>query len=303
MKTFLFRHKKNDKKYFIHEITEEGKNLKLICSGKFKLFFDVMFSFVMYKKTFIFGHDKNTRWHIYEMNENGTLYREVSSGYLDDFYPNLFSYQIDDNVYIFGQSKKKKWFIREMSYDHVPSLDNKDKSSGKWNAFYPSMFSYSINDNTYLFAQTDEYGDGGYYWFVQQLFPNGRLDTTVIDGNYKNWHTFYPILFSFVLKGKVYIFCHTNEYAHGGYYWFIQEILVDGKLGPIVDGNGKNWRNFWKVLPYTINDKMFIYGQNRDNNRIFFQEIIQNGTLANEEKYLDDSYYYDVQLSFSTNNF
>ncbi|MCW7761477.1 hypothetical protein [Photorhabdus luminescens] len=303
MRTFLFRVNKEDKKYFIHEFIDEGKKLILRHTGD-NIFFDVMFYFVIRGRKFLFGHDKKTRWHIFSIKEDGSLSDTLVYGYLDDFYPNLFSYQIDKKVYIFGQSKNtKKWFIREIIFEYgAVHLDKEDKSSGKWKSFYPSIFSYSIGDNTYLFTHTDEYAHGGHYWSIQALLPGGELDSTVLDGNGKNWKEFYPILFPILFKDKIYVFGHTYTHSHGGYYWFISELLSNGKLdSEILDGNGKNWNLSYKVLPFYLNDRAFIYGQNSDDDRCFTQEVNPDGTLAETSKeFNDDRGFYDVQVIFST---
>ncbi|MBD2812609.1 hypothetical protein ID853_17430 [Xenorhabdus sp. Vera] len=301
-RTFVFRVKKEGREYYVHEFVNEGKELSIISKGNLDKYYDVMFSFVMEGRTFILGHDAQTRWCIFEMDEDGKLSSAVSSGTLDDFYPSLLSYQIDGKVYIFGQSKKtNKWFIREIILDAVAILDKKDIRSGEWNTFYPSMFTYSIDDSTYLFAQTDKYSHGGYYWFIQRLLPGGKLDSAVRDGNGKNWGEFYQVLFPITFKDKVYIFGHTRATGHGGHYWFIQELLPDGTLdSKVLDGNDKNWKNFWKTLPFTLNGRGFIYGQNSDDNRCFTQEVYSNGVLAETSTDIDEKDCFDVQVVFST---
>ena len=111
------------------------------------------------------------------------------------------------------------------------------------------------------------------------------------------WKNPYATQFPFTVNGKQF-FYGQNQNTN---YWFIQELLSDGKMGPETD-HGK-WRfAYGTQFSFTIGNRVFFYGQNMKEKNWFIQELLPDGKMGTETDHGEWRFAYGAQFPFTIGN-
>jgi hypothetical protein len=117
------------------------------------------------------------------------------------------------------------------------------------------------------------------------------MGTETADGH---WNNPYAVQFPFSISGRQFFYGQNLDTN----YWFIQELLTDGKMGSeTADGH---WNNPYAVqFPFSIGGRQFFYGQSLDTNYWFIQELLADGKMGSETADGHWNNPYAVQFPFS----
>lgn len=114
-------------------------------------------------------------------------------------------------------------------------------------------------------------------------------DTT----NYR-WEYNYGVQFPFTIHRRQYFYAQNTETRH----WFIQELLINGKVGDETDTG--HWNNIYRVqFPFSVGGKQYFYAQNTDTRYWFIQELLPNGKMGVETDNGRWDNVYRIQFPFS----
>ncbi|CAJ0644713.1 10044_t:CDS:2 [Entrophospora sp. SA101] len=136
-------------------------------------------------------------------------------------------------------------------------------------------FTYQINNNdvekTYYFSHNIE----NHEFYIQEIINKDVIITE--SGKLDNG---YELGFSFQVNQQIFYYAQSNQTKR----WFIQELLVDGKLGKVTDRG--QWLNVYQVIfpfqPSSSSIKAYYFGHNVDSNYWFIQELLEGGKLGLE---------------------
>lgn len=109
-----------------------------------------------------------------------------------------------------------------------------------------------------------------------------------------SWNNPYATQFPFSIGGRQYFY---GQNSHNN-YWFIQELLADGKMGSET-ANG-SWKFFYKSqFAFTIGGRVFFYGQNMNEKNWFIQELLPGGKMGQETDHGSWKFAYAMQFAFT----
>ncbi len=92
-----------------------------------------------------------------------------------------------------------------------------------------------------------------------------------------SWNNPYASQFPFTVGGRQFFYGQNRN----NNYWFIQELLTDGKMGDETD-NG-TWKFAYKSqFSFTDGGRVFFYGQNMNEKNWFIQELLADGKMGSE---------------------
>nr|CAG8581665.1 1986_t:CDS:2 [Entrophospora candida] len=136
-------------------------------------------------------------------------------------------------------------------------------------------FTYQINNNnvekTYYFSHNIE----NHEFYIQEIINKDVIITE--SGKLDNG---YELGFPFQVNQQIFYYAQSNQTKR----WFIQELLVDGKLGKVTDRG--QWLNVYQVIfpfqPSSSSIKAYYFGHNVDSNYWFIQELLEGGKLGLE---------------------
>lgn len=104
----------------------------------------------------------------------------------------------------------------------------------------------------------------------------------------------YGVQFPFSVGGKQYFYAQNTDSRH----WFIQELLINGKVGK--ETASGRWNNVYRVqFSYSVGGKVYFYAQNTDTKYWFIQELLSNGKMGEETANGHWDNVYRIQFPFS----
>ncbi len=109
-----------------------------------------------------------------------------------------------------------------------------------------------------------------------------------------SWNNPYATQFQFTVGGKQYFYGQNEKNC----YWFIQELLPDGKMGAETD-NG-TWKYFYEAqFSFEVGGRTFFYGQNTGGKNWFIQELLPDGKMGAQTDNGTWKFAYAIQFPFT----
>jgi len=109
-----------------------------------------------------------------------------------------------------------------------------------------------------------------------------------------HWNNPYGVMFPFTIDNRQY-FLGQNQSTK---YWFIQELLPNGKMGKETDS--AHWNNPYGVMfPFTIDNRQYFLGQNQSTKYWFIQELLSNGKMGKKTDSAHWNNPYGVMFPFT----
>ncbi|PHM75256.1 hypothetical protein [Xenorhabdus kozodoii] len=219
-----------------------------------------------------------------------------------NFYDLMFPFVLGEEQYIFGLAKN---FINTSkntynSYWIIAKLDEKGHKEiidhGYWDSDYDVGFAYKTDKGQFIYLHSQDKNDKGKFpYLIREILPNGKMGTII---EQSCWDQFYGATFFFSIKGKYYIYIHSDSfYFISTYSAFTYELNVDGKIGNL-DGTSHLRGYYYPTFPYSIGDTHYYVGQNLYDYSCFFSYLGDKNIHGNESQELfDRSYQYMVPFS------
>lgn len=120
------------------------------------------------------------------------------------------------------------------------------------------------------------FGENSNTYIVQQLLPGGQMGGQVYSDG---WENRYASLLPFQAGGVNYMYGFAPN-ADPDNFWFIQELMADGSMGPTQTASGNFHNNYAIQTTYTVNGNTFLFGMNTDDNYQFTQQLLPGGQMA-----------------------
>lgn len=213
---------------------------------------------------------------VYGTNEKNSTVREASQRQPTE------RQEWNDPMCLITLQKMYKFLDGKMG----PELD-----SGTWNQFYEVQFPFNINGRTFFYGQDTIHSN----WFIQELLPNGKMGIETDQGS---WNLNYREQFPFSVGNKTFFYAQDiSDNTFNGFYWFIRELLPNGKMGEITDQRYWNKR-YAGYFSFSIGERTFFYGQNLDDYNWFIQELLPDGKMGEETDHGYWNEFYFVQFPF-----
>lgn len=193
--TFVFLQSK-DYHWEILKIRFDGKVEESIQTGKWKTYYEQLFSVVISNIVYIVGHSSDgNRFFTQKIDPSGKLGQEMTNVKWNNYYDTLVPIKVGNKTFIWGQKKgDKKWFTQQIMDEG--KLAAKEADKGTWEYYYGSATSYiGVENNTnttYFFAQTSSDKNK---WFTQKINDDGYFDKTENKhGNFFYYYSFISII-------------------------------------------------------------------------------------------------------------
>ncbi|SJZ51549.1 hypothetical protein [Sediminibacterium ginsengisoli] len=116
-------------------------------------------------------------------------------------------------------------------------------------------------------------------FITQQLFPGGIMGNQVFS---QGWENNYCALSPYQVGGTNYLYGFSPDSSPAN-FWFIQELLSDGTLGPAQTAQGNFENTYLTQTTYSVQGNTFLFGMNHEDNYQFTQQLLADGTMASEQ--------------------
>lgn len=253
--------------------------------GETDQYYTVSFTYNIDGIQYLYEQRKDKKWSIRELLSNGKMnVFEIARGSLDFFYDIQFPYSIGGKQYFFGHttSNDSAWFIREL----LPDGRMSEKThSGNWPEFNRNIFAVSIEKKLYLRASNN------HSWNMWRLLRGGYIGPKVGEGISYGFEVDFP----FSIDSVHYIYYQRVSNS----YWFIQELLVGGRMGRVTDEHV--WNNLYQVqFPFSIGSKQYFYAHTASGPWII-RELLSGGKMGELIDYGNWGGSFLIQFPFAFN--
>lgn len=263
--------------FFIQAVSGEGKLGKETDRGSWQFDYNALATFKIRGQTYVFGWSSGNHYYfIQELLPNGKLWNETATGKFNFTYDVMKTTEIDGEMYLIGHSNYNSYlFVQELLEGGKLGRETYTETS----AYYDQFIPFTRNGTTYAFT----FDSSSRKWTIRKLSATGYTLTDSGSWNNAYIHTVvnvkgYPVLFG------------QNQ---SSYYWFLQPIDKDGKMGGETD-NG-HWKYSYPTLStYTHGKRAFLFGQNsKGSNNWFIQEVLESGKMGNETDHENWKFAYE----------